>query len=52
MVYIFRLSNTGVTGYEKSNIEQGVRPVINLKTGVALTGSGTVSNPFKVVEAE
>ena len=29
----------------------GVRPVINLKADVQITGSGTVSDPFKVVGA-
>ena len=29
----------------------GVRPVINLRADVSLTGSGTTSDPFKVVGA-
>ena len=29
----------------------GVRPVINLRSDVSLTGSGTISDPFKVVGA-
>ena len=30
----------------------GVRPVINIRADVALTGSGTVLDPFKVVGAD
>ena len=30
----------------------GVRPVINLKSTIAISGSGTTSDPFKVVGAE
>ena len=26
----------------------GVRPVINLKSAIAISGSGTTSDPFKV----
>ena len=35
----------GVTGMT------GVRPVINIRADVSLTGSGTTSDPFKVVRA-
>ena len=37
------------TGYSISSY--GVRPVINLRSDVQLTGSGTTSDPFKVVGA-
>ena len=33
------------------NGSPGVRPVINVRADVALTGSGTTSDPFKVVGA-
>ena len=28
----------------------GIRPVINLSSDVKLTGSGTTTNPYKIVE--
>ena len=31
--------------------EPGVRPVINLRADVTLTGDGTLSNPYQVVGA-
>ena len=40
-----RLNHAGVDG------TRGVRPVINLKSAIAITGSGTTGDPFKVVGA-
>ena len=34
-----------------TNTTLGIRPVINLRADVQITGSGTTSDPFKVVEA-
>ena len=45
----------GSSGYLDANIcvnvATGVRPVINLKSAIAISGSGTTSDPFKVVGA-
>ena len=35
-----------------TNVTIGIRPVINIRADVALTGSGTVLDPFKVVGAD
>ena len=43
-------SNGGLNGVS-ANAARGVRPVINLRSDVQITGSGTVSDPFKVVGA-
>ena len=51
MSYVFRVNYDGsLYDYIVDN-SFGVRPVINLKADVQITGSGTVSDPFKVVGA-
>ena len=46
--YVFRVdSSGGLFNYNVSN-SLGVRPVINLKSAIAITGSGTTSDPFKI----
>ena len=47
----FRITLSGSLLYNGVTYENGVRPVINLRSDVALTGSGTTSDPFKVVGA-
>ena len=51
--YVFIVRNDGIlyNGYAVTFTYQGVRPVINLRADVQLTGSGTTSDPFKVVGA-
>ena len=50
--YVFNVrSNNGALDSDDVDIANGVRPVINLRADVALTGSGTTSDPFKVVGA-
>ena len=47
---VFYVSSGGHLG--SNNVywaNYGVRPVINLKSAIAITGSGTTSDPFKVV---
>ena len=48
----FRITLSGSLLYNGVTYENGVRPVINLRSDVALTGSGTSTDPFKVVGAE
>ena len=47
---VFRVDSNGVlnAGYNVA-LGVGVRPVINLKSAIAITGSGTTSDPFVVV---
>lgn len=47
-VYTFQA--TGRINGHKVTLERGVRPVINLRADVILTGSGTTSDPYTVVE--
>ena len=48
---VFLVDEYGRLGSSGVNITYGVRPVINLRADVALTGSGTTADPFKVVGA-
>ena len=48
---IFYVTSYGSLLNGKVNESKGVRPVINLRADVQLTGSGTTSDPFKVVGA-
>ena len=49
---VFFVNSSGhLDDYNVSNTAPGVRPVINLKSTIAITGSGTTSDPFKVVGA-
>ena len=49
---VFRVDSSGyLLGSNVSWTDPGVRPVINLRADVQLTGSGTVSDPFVVVGA-
>ena len=44
-------SSGGLNFYEVEDYSLGVRPVINIRADVSLTGEGTSTNPFKVVGA-
>ena len=46
--YVFRMYTDGSLDYWRIYIEMGVRPVINLKADVILSGSGTTSDPYQV----
>ena len=49
---VFAVSVLGDLGSDRVNNTLGVRPVINLKADVQLTGSGTASDPYVVVRSE
>ena len=49
---VFPVYGGGCLGGWSVNDTGGVRPVINLRSDVALSGSGTTTDPFKVVGAE
>ena len=52
ITYVFAVIGDGSLGLGNVNwTTYGVRPVINLKSAIAITGSGTTSDPFKVVGA-
>ena len=47
--YVFSVvSGGGLNGYYGVTGTFGVRPVINLKSAIAISGSGTTSEPFKI----
>ena len=47
--YVFRVNSSGsLQGDWNVSNAYGVRPVINLKSAIAISGSGTTSDPFKV----
>ena len=48
---VFRVSSSGSLNYHNVNNAYGVRPVINIRADVSITGSGTTTDPFKVVGA-
>ena len=45
---VFIVTSSGYFGSDNVNNANGVRPVINLKADVTITGEGTSSNPYKV----
>ena len=50
--YVFIVYSNGFLNYgSRVTYSFGVRPVINIRADVALTGSGTTTDPFKVVGA-
>ena len=48
---VFAVHPEGVLTYNSVSYSYGVRPVINIRSDVPLTGSGTTSDPFTVVGA-
>ena len=48
---VFIVYNDGRLGYGYVTYTNGVRPVINIKADVPITGSGTTTDPFRVVGA-
>ena len=48
---VFYVSSSGVLGSNSVAFPNGVSPVISLKSAIAMTGSGSTSDPFKVVGA-
>ena len=49
---VFYVNSSGLLTYGNAAVRtNGVRPVINLRSDVQLTGSGTTSDPFKIVGA-
>ena len=50
--YVFYVASLGDLHSSNVNGTLGLRPVINLRSDVELTGSGTISDPFKVVGTE
>ena len=49
MVCVFCVASGGDLDHNYVNTARGVRPVINLRADVQLTGSGTTTDPFVVV---
>ena len=49
---VFRVWSDGTLSNDFVDNSYGVRPVINLRSDISLTGSGTSTDPFKVVGAE
>ena len=49
--FVFNVWSDGGPDDYSVNTAYGVRPVINIKADVSLTGSGTTTDPFKVVGA-
>ena len=47
--YVFLVNSSGALSDADVNTALGVRPVINLKSTVALEGDGSVNTPFKIV---
>ena len=45
---VFVVTNSGNLGSNDVHFAYGVRPVINLKSAIAITGSGTTSDPFEI----
>ena len=45
---VFYVRSTGYINYDFVHYTWGVRPVINLKSAIAISGSGTTSDPFKI----
>ena len=46
--FVFRVSSDGALYNDFVGTTRGVRPVINLKSAIAITGSGSKTDPFKV----
>ena len=46
---VWRVSYTGEANYNVSTLTRGARPSIYLKSSVSLTGSGSKTDPYKVV---
>ena len=49
---VFRVDSDGTLVAPLIDGTSGTRPVINLKSGVQLTGTGSIDDPFVVVGAE
>ena len=49
---VHTVASNGNLGHGYVNSSSGIRPVINLKADVGITGSGTSSDPYVVVGAE
>ncbi len=47
--HVFLVNSHGTLGFDWVFVTLGVRPVLNLKADVQLTGSGSASDPFTVV---
>ena len=47
--YVFRLNSGFLSNWAVNGTAPGVRPVINIRSDVEITGSGTTTDPFAVV---
>ena len=45
---VFAMNSVGYLGFWGNRID-GVRPVINLKSSIMLSGDGTKNNPYRIV---
>ena len=46
--FVFRVSSDGALYNDFVGTTRGVRPVINLKSAIAITGEGNIDKPFKI----
>lgn len=44
--YEFAIYSNGTLGFNRADLSYGVRPVINLRADVTITGSGTSTDPY------
>ena len=49
--FVYYIETNGTISHSVLTINRGIRPVINLRADVQITGSGTTTDPFKVVGA-
>ena len=49
--YMFFVRSIGDLKNYDTNVTIGIRPVINIRANVEITGLGTTSDPFKIVGA-
>ena len=47
---VFRVRYAGYVSNNDANVQYGVRPTVYLKSDIKLTGSGTSSDPYKIIE--
>lgn len=46
--YMFIVDNTGALNIGKTTTSYGIRPVINLKEDITVSGSGTINDPYTI----
>lgn len=46
--YMFIVDNTGALNTGKTTMQYGIRPVINLKEEITVSGTGTINDPYTI----